>query len=77
MAVWEREYGSMGMGEWQYVCLCVQDQDKDSKLSLDDYKTAVQKERLLIEAFGPCLPPRQKVEEFSDILFNPSTSSLS
>ena len=36
-----------------------QDEDKDSKLSLDDYKSAVLKERLLIESFGPCLPSRQ------------------
>ncbi|CAI8058415.1 EF-hand calcium-binding domain-containing protein 1 [Geodia barretti] len=49
--------------------------DKDSKLSLEDYRTAVQKERLLIEAFGPCLPPRQKLEEFSDSLFNSSTTT--
>ena len=38
-----------------------QDEDKDSKLSLDDYKSAVLKERLLIESFGPCLPSRQVV----------------
>ena len=54
--------------------VCAQDHDKDSKLSLEDYRSAVQKERLLIEALGPCLPPRQKVEEFSDSIFNPSTS---
>ena len=57
--------------------LCpVQDEDKDSKLSLEDYRTAVQKERLLIEAFGPCLPPRHKVDEFCDSIFNPSSTTL-
>ena len=74
MGVWEWGGGSMGMGVWG-MCVCAQDQDKDSKLSLEDYRTAVQKERLLIEAFGPCLPPRQKLEEFSDSLFNSSTTT--
>ena len=52
-----------------------QDEDKDSKLSLDDYKSAVMKERLLIEAFGPCLPPRQNVEQFCDYIFNTTSSA--
>ena len=57
------------MGVWQYV-FYPQDHDRDAKLSLEDYRAAVQKERLLIEAFGPCLPPRQCMEEFSASLFD-------
>ena len=61
------------MAVWQYGCFSLQDHDKDSKLSLEDYRTAVMKERLLIEAFGPCLPPKQSVEVFCDSLFNPTS----
>ena len=39
--------------------LPAKDHDHDSKVSLEDYRTTIQKERLLIEAFGPCLPSRQ------------------
>lgn len=62
------------MTVWDYVYM--QDEDKDSKLSLDDYRAAITKERLLIEAFGPCLPPRHKVDEFCDSIFNSSTTRL-
>ena len=39
------------------------------KVTLDEYKATVTKERLLIEAFGPCLPQRKCVEEFCDKVF--------
>lgn len=33
-----------------------QDHDHDSRLSMSDFKQAVESEILLLEAFGPCLP---------------------
>lgn len=33
-----------------------QDYDKDGRLSIEDYATAVKNDTLLLEAFGPCLP---------------------
>ena len=68
IAVWVSEYESM---EWNPT----QDADKDSKLSLEDYRTTVLREKLLIEAFGPCLPRRERVEEFCDSIFNPNSSA--
>lgn len=38
------------------MSLYFKDHDNDSKVSLQDFKTTVEAERLLIEAFGPCLP---------------------
>ena len=73
MGIWGM--GVWGMGVRGYECLTVQDDDKDSKLSLEDYRKAVEKERLLIEAFGPCLPPRQNVEAFCASLFNPPNTT--
>lgn len=32
------------------------DHDHDSRLSMSDFKQAVEAEILLLEAFGPCLP---------------------
>ena len=38
--------------------------DHDNKVSLEEFKSSITKERLLIEAFGPCLPA-SKVSEGS------------
>eukprot|EP00731_Ephydatia_muelleri_P009222 Em0004g1560a len=40
------------------------------KVTLDEYKATVTKERLLIEAFGPCLPQRKCVEQFCENVFS-------
>ena len=32
------------------------DNDKDGKISFSDFSIAVEKEPLMMEAFGPCLP---------------------
>ena len=45
------------------------DVDKDGKINLDDFKSTVIKEPLLLEAFGPCLPDDQVREKFEDGLF--------
>ena len=45
------------------------DVDRDGKINLSDFKTTVQKEPLLSEAFGPCLPDDQVRAKFEDCLF--------
>ncbi|XP_045490838.1 EF-hand calcium-binding domain-containing protein 1-like isoform X2 [Colias croceus] len=40
------------------------DIDKDGKVSLDDYRQAVQQEPLLLEAFGQCVPSRRHAATF-------------
>ena len=37
------------------------DDDKDGKVSFADFETTVKNEPLMLEAFGPCLPPINKV----------------
>ena len=46
-----------------------QDEDHDSKVSLEDFHASIVKETLLIEAFGPCLPTREDVEKFCNRVF--------
>ena len=48
----------------------LQDHDNDSKVSLEDFRKSIESERLLIEAFGPCLPDSTLLEEFSAKIFN-------
>ncbi|XP_022915106.1 calaxin [Onthophagus taurus] len=40
------------------------DKDKDGKVSLDDYRTSVKEEPLLLEAFGRCLPNERATDTF-------------
>ncbi|XP_050345781.1 calaxin isoform X2 [Nymphalis io] len=40
------------------------DIDKDGKLSIEDYKQAVEQEPLLLEAFGQCLPSKRHASAF-------------
>ncbi|RMX54779.1 calaxin-like [Pocillopora verrucosa] len=40
------------------------DEDKDGKISLNDFKTAVTKEKLLLEIFGKCLPGSKEIAKF-------------
>ncbi|XP_068626968.1 calaxin [Battus philenor] len=40
------------------------DVDKDGKVSLDDYREAVEEEPLLLEAFGQCLPSKRQASAF-------------
>ncbi|CAG4977146.1 unnamed protein product [Parnassius apollo] len=46
------------------------DVDKDGKVSLDDYRQAVEQEPLLLEAFGQCLPSRRQALAFLKTLNN-------
>jgi len=45
------------------------DVDRDGKINLEDFKTTVTNEPLLLEAFGPCLPDDQVRAKFEDFLF--------
>jgi len=40
------------------------DKDKDGKVSLEDYKSTVAAEPLLLEAFGRCLPTETSKNTF-------------
>ncbi|XP_023950060.2 calaxin isoform X2 [Bicyclus anynana] len=40
------------------------DVDKDGKVSVEDYKEAVEQEPLLLEAFGQCLPSKRQAATF-------------
>ncbi len=40
------------------------DRDKDGRISLNDWTQTIEKEPLLLEAFGPCLPHQKAAELF-------------
>lgn len=40
------------------------DLDKDGRVSLSDWKSTIEAEPLLLEAFGPCLPNKKASEIF-------------
>jgi hypothetical protein len=40
------------------------DRDRDGKISLQDFQTAVREESLLMEAFGQCLPTGSACRSF-------------
>ncbi|XP_045481716.1 EF-hand calcium-binding domain-containing protein 1 [Harmonia axyridis] len=44
------------------------DKDKDSKVSLEDYKLTIEEEPLLLQAFGTCLPSDRAKETFLSTL---------
>ncbi|XP_041975782.1 EF-hand calcium-binding domain-containing protein 1 [Aricia agestis] len=46
------------------------DIDKDGKISMEDYREAVQQEPLLLEAFGQCLPSKRHAATFLKTLSN-------
>ena len=41
------------------------DKDRDGKISFSDFQSAVSKEPLMMEAFGPCLPNNQAGSTFA------------
>jgi hypothetical protein len=40
------------------------DVDKDGRVSMNDWSITVRKEPLMMEAFGPCLPTKKKIDAF-------------
>lgn len=53
-----------GVRELVDIVLRKMDHDNDAKLSFDDFSTSVNKQSLLLEAFGQCLPSREAAESF-------------
>ncbi|CAH2989127.1 unnamed protein product [Chilo suppressalis] len=53
-----------GVRELVELVLKKLDVDKDGRVSIDDYKLAVDQEPLLLEAFGQCLPSRTQATTF-------------
>lgn len=58
-------YEPLKVIDYTNILLFSQDHDNDSKVSMEDFRTTVLEERLLIEAFGPCLPDDNLLEVFS------------
>ena len=40
------------------------DDDKDGRVSFDDFKATVKNDPLMLEAFGPCLPTSKAGDNF-------------
>ena len=40
------------------------DDDKDGRVSFDDFKATVKNDPLMLEAFGPCLPTSKAGDDF-------------
>ncbi|XP_015370569.1 PREDICTED: EF-hand calcium-binding domain-containing protein 1 isoform X2 [Diuraphis noxia] len=59
-----------GVRELVDIVLRKMDCDKDSKLSFEDFSTSVNKQSLLLEAFGQCLPSREMSEIFVNSINN-------
>jgi len=57
-----------GIKELVEIVLKKMDVDHDSRLSRTDFETTVKDEKLLLEAFGPCLPKDESRENFISIL---------
>jgi Ca2+-binding EF-hand superfamily protein len=63
-----------GIKELIEILIKKMDHDNDSKLSLQDFKMTIEDERLLIEAFGPCLPEERYIEDFVNKMLTVKTS---
>lgn len=57
-----------GARELSELALRQLDTDKDGKVSLQDYKQAVMRDPLLLEALGRCLPAKPAVDTFLETL---------
>lgn len=53
-----------GVRELVDIVLRKMDLDNDSKLSFEDFSSSINKQSLLLEAFGQCLPSRKVSEGF-------------
>ena len=69
MLIYKAQWSFVINNNYQCMHIFPQDQDHDSKVSLEDFNASIVKETLLIEAFGPCLPTREDVEKFCDGVF--------
>ncbi|XP_031560856.1 EF-hand calcium-binding domain-containing protein 1-like [Actinia tenebrosa] len=57
-----------GIRELGEIIIKTMDGDHDGKLSYSDFKTAVEGDHLLLEAFGQCLPTEEDTDKFIDEL---------
>nr|XP_042128699.1 EF-hand calcium-binding domain-containing protein 1-like isoform X2 [Peromyscus maniculatus bairdii] len=58
-----------GIRELVEISLKKMDHDNDGKISFADFEKAVRKDRLLLEAFGPCLPDAKNCLHFEALVF--------
>lgn len=59
-----------GIKDLVEIALRKMDNDKDSRLSKADFRSSITAEPLLLEAFGPCLPDENSVENFENEMFS-------
>ncbi|XP_041366243.1 EF-hand calcium-binding domain-containing protein 1-like [Gigantopelta aegis] len=57
-----------GVKELVEIALKKLDVDHDGRCSLDDFRSAVQTDNLLLEALGPCLPPSCRRNNFLQLV---------
>ncbi|KAJ3184875.1 EF-hand calcium-binding domain-containing protein 1 [Gaertneriomyces sp. JEL0708] len=55
-----------GVKELVEICLRKLDEDRDGRVGESDWMAVTQREGLLVECFGRCLPRREKVEMYLD-----------
>ena len=58
------EDGDEGVKDLIEMTMKKMDEDKDGKVSFDDFKITVNNDPLMLEAFGPCLPSNKAGETF-------------
>ncbi|XP_048195981.1 EF-hand calcium-binding domain-containing protein 1-like [Perognathus longimembris pacificus] len=58
-----------GISELVDLTLKKMDYDNDGKISFEDFETAVRKDTLLLEVFGPCLPEAKNCLHFEALAF--------
>ena len=61
-----RLYKYSGYQDLIDITLRRMDQDRDGRVSYEDFRATVEQEPLLMEAFGECLPYNKKGLEFKD-----------
>ncbi|XP_012881534.1 PREDICTED: EF-hand calcium-binding domain-containing protein 1-like isoform X2 [Dipodomys ordii] len=63
------EESDEGISELVDLTLKKMDYDNDGKISFADFETAVRKDTLLLEVFGPCLPEAKNCLHFEALAF--------
>ena len=58
------EDGDEGVKDLIEMTMKKMDEDKDGKVSFEDFKITVSNDPLMLEAFGPCLPSNKAGETF-------------
>ena len=58
------EDGDEGVKDLIEMTMKKMDEDKDGKVSFEDFKITVSNDPLMLEAFGPCLPRAEALHKF-------------